>query len=90
MTAPTLLRVSLQDEPSAGIPHAGISDGAVRHRRSYRYGRQPTVRVILASGYSDQEISQRFQNAGLAGFIEKPYRAETLGAKLREVLAQHC
>ena len=51
---------------------------------------QPQVRVILASGYSDQEISQRFQNAGLAGFIEKPYRVETLRAKLREVLAQHC
>ena len=44
---------------------------------------------ILASGYSDQEISQRFQNAGLAGFIEKPYWVETLGAKHREVLAQH-
>jgi PAS domain S-box-containing protein len=49
---------------------------------------QPDVRVILASGYSDQEISQRFQNLGLAGFIEKPYRVEALTAKLREVLAQ--
>jgi PAS domain S-box-containing protein len=47
----------------------------------------PRVRVILASGYSDQEITQRFQNAGLAGFIEKPYKVETLAAKLREVLA---
>jgi PAS domain S-box-containing protein len=46
------------------------------------------VRVVLASGYSDQEISQRFQNMGLAGFIEKPYRVETLATKLREVLAQ--
>jgi hypothetical protein len=34
MIAPTLLHVSLQDEASAGIPYAGISDGAVRHRRS--------------------------------------------------------
>jgi signal transduction histidine kinase len=50
---------------------------------------QPGVRVVLASGYSDQEISQRFQNAGLAGFIEKPYRVETLAAKLCEVLAPH-
>jgi signal transduction histidine kinase len=50
---------------------------------------QPDVRVVLASGYSDQEISQRFQNAGLAGFIVKPYRVETLTAKLREVLAPH-
>jgi CheY-like chemotaxis protein len=48
---------------------------------------QPDVRVVLASGYSDQEIATRFNNAGLNGFIEKPYRVETLGAKLREVLA---
>jgi PAS domain S-box-containing protein len=50
---------------------------------------QSDVHVILASGYSDQEISQRFQNMGLAGFIEKPYRVETLAAKLRGVLARH-
>jgi PAS domain S-box-containing protein len=47
---------------------------------------QPRVRVVLASGYSDQEISQRFQGTGLAGFIEKPYRVEALAAKLRGVL----
>ena len=27
---------------------------------------QPEVRVVLASGYSDQEIAQRFRSAGLA------------------------
>ena len=48
---------------------------------------QPNVRVVLASGYSDQEIAQRFQSSGLAGLIEKPYHLEALGAKLREVLA---
>ncbi len=48
---------------------------------------QPDVRVVLASGYSDEEIAQRFQNSGLAGLIEKPYHLEALGAKLREVLA---
>ena len=48
---------------------------------------QPGVRIVLASGYSDQEIAQRFQSSGLAGLIEKPYHLEALGAKLREVLA---
>jgi CheY-like chemotaxis protein len=48
---------------------------------------QPDVRVLLATGFSDQEIAKRFANAGLNGFIAKPYRLETLGAKLREVLA---
>jgi PAS domain S-box-containing protein len=49
---------------------------------------QPGVRIVLASGYSDQEIAQRFRGAGLAGFIEKPYRMEALSAKLREALAR--
>jgi len=48
---------------------------------------RPDVRVVLASGYSDQEILGRFRTAGLAGFIEKPFQLETLGTKLHEVLA---
>jgi PAS domain S-box-containing protein len=48
---------------------------------------QPDVRVVLASGYSDEEVAQRFQSSGLAGLIEKPYRLEALASKLREVLA---
>jgi PAS domain S-box-containing protein len=47
---------------------------------------KPDVRVVLATGYSDQEIAERFCSAGLAGFIEKPYRVEALSAKLRAVL----
>jgi PAS domain S-box-containing protein len=48
---------------------------------------RPGVRVVLASGYGDQEIAQRFRSAGLSGLIEKPFRTEELCAKLREVLA---
>jgi PAS domain S-box-containing protein len=48
---------------------------------------QPDVRVVLTSGYSNQEIMGRFRSAGLAGSIEKPFQLETLSTKLREVLA---
>jgi PAS domain S-box-containing protein len=48
---------------------------------------QPSVRVILASGYGNQEIANRFRGAGLAGMIEKPYQMKALGTKLREALA---
>jgi CheY-like chemotaxis protein len=44
------------------------------------------VRVIIASGYSEQEIAKRFTDHQLAGFIEKPYEATTLMAKLRDAL----
>ena len=36
------------------------------------------VPIIVSSGYSDSEISKRFDGAGLAGFIQKPYRADKL------------
>jgi len=47
---------------------------------------QPGVRVVLASGFSDQEITQRFRGALPVGFIEKPYRIDSLATKLREAL----
>jgi PAS domain S-box-containing protein len=46
------------------------------------------VRVILCSGFNEQEATQRFVGKGLAGFIQKPYRFSTLSAKLREILGE--
>jgi PAS domain S-box-containing protein len=47
---------------------------------------QSDVRVILSSGYNEQEVSQRFVGKGLAGFIQKPYQTQALAAKLRDIL----
>jgi PAS domain S-box-containing protein len=44
------------------------------------------VRVVLSSGYSEQEAMGRFAAKGLAGFVEKPFRPQTLLDKLRAVL----
>ncbi|MBJ6724188.1 PAS domain S-box protein [Geomesophilobacter sediminis] len=44
------------------------------------------VRVVMSSGYNEQEVCQRFLGKGLAGFIQKPYRLAELGAVLRETL----
>jgi CheY-like chemotaxis protein len=46
----------------------------------------PEVRVVLASGYSEQEATSQFAGKGLAGFIEKPFRAVDLVEKLRRAL----
>jgi PAS domain S-box-containing protein len=46
------------------------------------------VRVILSSGYNEQEIVGRFVEKGLAGFIQKPYKASTLLAKLKALLEE--
>ena len=47
-----------------------------------------TVPVILSSGFNEAQAIQRFEGKGLAGFLQKPYRAEALLQKLREVLAR--
>jgi CheY-like chemotaxis protein len=46
----------------------------------------PRIRVLLSSGYNEVEAIQRFAGKGLAGFIQKPYTAEALAQKVREVL----
>ncbi len=54
----------------------------------YREMRQlrPGVKVILSSGYNEQDIFSRFAGKGLAGFVQKPYTSEELLAKIREAL----
>ena len=49
---------------------------------------RPGVRVILSSGYNEEETISHFQGKGLAGFIQKPYRPTQLIEKVREILAQ--
>jgi PAS domain S-box-containing protein len=56
----------------------------------YREMRQikPGVRVILSSGYNEQDIVNRFAGKGLAGFVQKPYTTEELLYKIREALGR--
>jgi PAS domain S-box-containing protein len=46
----------------------------------------PAVRVILMSGFNEQEAINRFTGKGLAGFLQKPFKAAPLRKKLKEVL----
>ena len=43
----------------------------------------PDVRVVLASGYSREEVAARFAGQGLVGVMQKPFGLDTL----RETLA---
>jgi PAS domain S-box-containing protein len=45
------------------------------------------VRVLLMSGYSEEEVSERFSGLGLAGFVSKPFVPHRLLAALQRVLA---
>lgn len=44
------------------------------------------VPIILSSGYTEEDVAQRFGPEGLARFLRKPYRSTALIEKLREVL----
>lgn len=46
----------------------------------------PDVRVVLMSGYNAQNVTTQFIGKGLAGFVQKPFRAEELEAQVRAVL----
>jgi CheY-like chemotaxis protein len=46
----------------------------------------PGARVVLSSGYNESEALRRFAGRGLAAFIQKPYSAAALAAKMRSAL----
>ena len=48
---------------------------------------QPETRVILCSGYTEEDIVRHFDGRGLAGFIEKPFKPSELISKIGSVLA---
>ncbi|MCF6238734.1 MAG: response regulator, partial [Candidatus Marinimicrobia bacterium] len=51
-------------------------------------GINPDVKVILSSGYNEQDATQQFIGKGLAGFIQKPYVSADLVIKIKEVMGQ--
>jgi PAS domain S-box-containing protein len=52
--------------------------------RELRY-LKPDVKVIMSSGYNEQEVTQKFVGKGLAGFVQKPYRLSTLKETIRSM-----
>jgi CheY-like chemotaxis protein len=47
---------------------------------------RPGVRVVISSGYSEQEVAARFAGEDVAGFVQKPYLYSTLVARVGEAV----
>jgi PAS domain S-box-containing protein len=62
------------------MPHMD-GDEAFRAIRAVR----PDARVLLMSGFNEQEVTARFSGAGLAGFLQKPFTFPALREKLQEI-----
>ncbi len=45
----------------------------------------PDVKVIICSGYNEQEVSQQFVGKGLAGFLKKPYQFSELQKAIQKL-----
>ncbi|HEY3490147.1 MAG TPA: ATP-binding protein [Candidatus Deferrimicrobiaceae bacterium] len=65
------------------MPRMGGEDAFRELRRI-----DPGVRVVLSSGYNEQETVNHFLGKGLAGFIQKPYRTKMLTEKVQEAIAR--
>ena len=50
---------------------------------------QEDVKVVLSSGYHEQDVTKRLDGMCFAGFLKKPYTADTLIGKLRQVLEEN-
>ncbi len=48
-------------------------------------GLRPGARVLLMSGFNEQEAIARFTGKGLAGFLQKPFNLPALREKLQQV-----
>ncbi len=46
----------------------------------------PKIKVILSSGYTEHDATNRFAGKGLAGFLQKPYTPKQLAEKLADIL----
>jgi len=63
------------------MPHL---DGAEAFREITEF--KPDARVLLMSGFNEQEAIARFTGEGLAGFVQKPFTFSTLREKLQSIL----
>lgn len=51
--------------------------------------RNPSVQVLIASGYPDEDLMNRFRDYGASGAIAKPYHVSGLLAAIRKILDSH-
>lgn len=47
---------------------------------------KPDIKVILSSGYNEQDATNRFSGKGLAGFLQKPYMPNDLVKMIKKTL----
>jgi CheY-like chemotaxis protein len=63
------------------MPHLGGTETFRQLRRI-----SPEVRVMVMSGYTEQEVSHLFADNGIGAFLQKPFTLADLQVKLKQML----
>ena len=61
----------------------GLNGPRVYEKLAHIY---PEVKVLLSSGFSEEEVFNQLDCPGIAGFIQKPYQLNVLQAKIDQAL----
>jgi len=72
--------------PEVGLVLLDLTMPRMTGEEAFREMRRlrPDVRVVLMSGFSEQEATSHFAGKRLAGFLQKPFTMEALKARLDE------
>ncbi len=46
---------------------------------------KPDTKVVMSSGFSEQEVTQKFMGKGLSGFIQKPYKISAIKEAIQKI-----
>jgi PAS domain S-box-containing protein len=60
-------------------------DGVATSRELRRI--RPDVRIVLSSGFNEQDVNKRFAEQKLSGFVQKPYSIHSLEEVLKRAMA---
>lgn len=76
-----------QENPGISIVILDLTMPHMDGDQCFRELRQldPDVKVIMSSGFSEQEVTQKFAGKGLAGFIQKPYKMSMLKETIQKI-----
>lgn len=78
---------ALRSDPDIGVVILDLTMPHMNGEQCFRELRQvkPDVRIIISSGYSEQEVARKFQDKQMDGFIQKPYRMSSLCEALQRL-----
>lgn len=49
---------------------------------------RPAIKVLVSSGYNEEETIAQFSGQWVSGFIQKPFTSTALAEKVKSMLAQ--